>query len=83
MVPNVNTEKCVARTIGRVSFAGMQKSIEAQIEEAREEIHALKRVLAKREEQVETLVAMVKRASREMKAGSRDLLADLEKVETL
>jgi hypothetical protein len=59
------------------------KTTETQLEEARDEIQALKRVLAKREEQVETLVAMVKRASREMKAGSRDLLADLEKVEKL
>jgi hypothetical protein len=56
------------------------KSTETQLEEALDEVRALKQVLSKRDEQIETLVAMVKRAAREMKAGSRDLLADLEKV---
>jgi len=59
------------------------KTTEVQLEEVLDEVRALKQVLSKRDEQVETLVAMVKRASREMKAGSRDLLADLEKVEKL
>ena len=45
------------------------KSTETQLEEALDEVRALKQVLSKRDEQIETLVAMVKRAAREMKAG--------------
>jgi predicted RNase H-like nuclease (RuvC/YqgF family) len=58
------------------------KSMEQQLEEAREEIDALKRMVAGRDDAIETLRAMVKRAAREMRAGSKDILADLEKVKT-
>jgi len=50
-----------------------QKPIEQQLAEARREITRLT-------EQNDLLVHMIKRAAREMKAGGKDLLTDLERT---
>lgn len=55
-------------------------STEQQLKEASEEIAALKRALRARDDKIETLEAMVRRAAREMRAGSKDILADLERT---
>jgi len=55
---------------------------EAPAEEKRlaAEIVDLKRQLAKRDEKVGVLSEMVRRAAREMRSGSKELLADLAAV---
>lgn len=58
------------------------KTTEQQLEDALEEVAALKRMVAGREETIGTLRDMVRRAAREMRAGSHDILADLEKVKS-